>query len=182
MNAIQMINSDIHTNPQIIRELMRIEDAVYEEEYRGAFDSIKARFEKFPEMFILAYDGDELIGYFCWFPITKHLHDRIVSDEALFDDDICPEDVTGFGEENYIYIISAAIMPAYQNHDLGTEMMKRFMEILKHQKAEGRNTRDVLTSVVSLKGEKLVQKHGFDMVADRKESGYKLYKLDGDRL
>lgn len=182
MNEIRIINSNASTKVQIINDLMEIEKAVYEEEYRGEFDPIKARFEKFPEMFILAYDGDKLIGYFCWFPISKSLHDRILTDKALFDDDISPDDVVSIGKDNYVYIISTAILPKYQNNNTGTEMMQRFFQILRANNKKGLKTLDVLTSVISEEGERLVRSNGFIMAEDRVGNGYKLYRLEGDRL
>jgi len=43
-------------------------------------------------------------------------------------------------------------------------------------------TLDVLTSVISEEGERLVRSNGFIMAEDRVENGYKLYRLEGDRL
>ena len=179
---VKITQSNSNTKYEIINDLMRIEKIVYEESCRGKYDSIKARFEIFSNMFILAYDGDELIGYLCWFPISKMLHNRIIVDKALFDDDIKPEDVVDIGEENYIYIISVAILPEYQRRNIGTEMMKKLIRILKAYSENGKKIKDVLTSVISEKGEGLVLKNGFVMVENRSESGYKLYRLAGKQL
>lgn len=182
MKKIQIIESNSDTKCEIINDLMKIEEAVYKEDYRGEFESIRARFERFRDMFIFAYDGDKMIGYFCWFPISKNLHDKIIVDKALFDDDIAPVDVVDIGEVNYIYIISVAILPEYQNKNIGTKMMKKFYRIMKSYDKKGKRILDVLTSVISTKGEKLVLGSGFVMVENRIESGYRLYRLTGESL
>ena len=41
-------------------------------------------------MFILLYDNDKLIGSLCYFPISKDLHDRIMSADDFYDDIKCP--------------------------------------------------------------------------------------------
>ena len=62
MVTVTASNSD--TKEDIIYELMEIESAVYPENMRGEYASIKARFQKWPEMFFLAYDQDKIVGYF----------------------------------------------------------------------------------------------------------------------
>ena len=44
-------------------------------------------------MFILAYDGAEIIRYLCYFPISEKHHEELVSQER-FHDDIEPEETS----------------------------------------------------------------------------------------
>ena len=59
-------------------------------------------------MFVFAYDGTEVVGYLCYFPISKRLHDGILFQEG-FHDDIIPEDVKSFRESSNIYFVYCII-------------------------------------------------------------------------
>lgn len=48
---VTVIASSSDTSEDIIYDLMEIESAVYSENMRGEYESIKARFQKYPEMF-----------------------------------------------------------------------------------------------------------------------------------
>ena len=126
MDKIRILSSDAHTDDSIIPELMKIEADVYAPDFRGGYDSICARFHKDREMFVLACDGERIVGYLCFFPISKKLHGEIIHETAFRDDDILPEDITGFGKNNYIYLLSIALYKSYQGQGIGKRMMNTF--------------------------------------------------------
>ena len=99
---LSVIASNYETKESIISELMEIENEVYAEDMRGEYESIKARFEKFPEMFFLAYDRDRIVGYFCFFPISQKLYEEMVNKGCFRDDDIEPEDIVPLQETRHV--------------------------------------------------------------------------------
>lgn len=109
MDAIRIKYSDEFTSDEIISELIKIEEDVYLPEYQGEYESIRKRFHKFKEMFVLAYDKDVLIGYLCFFPISKLLYKEIVRKEGFHDDDIDSKDVCKLSDKNHIYFLSIAL-------------------------------------------------------------------------
>ena len=130
-NKIIIKYSDENTDASIIYDLMDIEKDVYKKEDRGEYDNIERRFARNKEMFILLYDNDKLIGSLCYFPISKDLHDKIMSADDFYDDNIEAKDVVSFSNENYIYLISIALYKKYQGKCLGKMMMDAFFKKLR---------------------------------------------------
>lgn len=175
--------SDASTSNDIIYDLMDIEKDVYKESERGHFDSIERRFNRNKEMFVLLYDDDKLIGYLCFFPITKELHDKILNNDNFYDDNIAAEDVVSYDKENYIYLISIALYKKYHNQGLGKKMMDAFMKKLVEIKHSGYRINDILASAVSMQGERIAKKYGFTVLNDKsKQFGYKLMYFEGDKI
>lgn len=175
--------SDKDTESSIIYDLMDIERDVYEEKDRGHFDSIEKRFNNNKEMFILLYDVDKLIGYLCYFPISKELHDKILKAGDFYDDNIESKDVVEYSKENYIYLISIALYKKYHHQGLGQMMMDSFFDKLKEKKSSGHEIKDILASAISPQGEKILEKYNFKLIQNKiNEYGYKLMHLEGDKV
>lgn len=178
---IEFSNPD--TPDTIIEELMKIEQDVYLPEYRGEYQSIKNRFYKYKEMFVLVYDGEEIIGYLCFFPVSKSLHDSIVKECQFHDDDILPEDIVAMDRHSHIFLMSIAIYRSYQGMGIGKLLMDAFFNRLKLEKAKGHYVEDIIASVVSPRGELLARRYGFSMVNDLSEiQHHKLFYYDGGML
>lgn len=175
--------SDCETSEDIIYDLMEIEKDVYPEGMRGEYDSICSRFSKNKNMFILACDNDKIVGYLCFFPISKRLHDEILNERVFRDDDISADDVVEFSQRNYIYLISIALYKAYQGQGIGKLMMDAFIDTLVTMKTRQKDVVDILASVVTYQGKYMVEKYGFTLVREPiKNEHFLLYKLDGSDL
>ena len=182
---IKIIRSDAKTEEAIIYDLMAIESDVYSPEYCGQYESIVRRFQKYKEMFLLAYDKDrnQAIGYLCYFPISERLHEELLSHEAFHDDDIVPEDVVDLTECNYIYLLSIAIYKDYHGKGIGKALMSSFLEQMKIEQGRGHAIQDIITSVVTKQGERMAEEFGFQMLKDCMETEkYKLYRKDGKEI
>lgn len=180
--CIQIRYSDSNTSEELIYELMSVEADAYSPEYRGEFESIRQRFLKFKDMFILAYDGDKLIGYLCYFPISRSLHDEVLFNHIFHDDDIESNDVMAIGKRNYIYLISICLIKAYQKKGIGQELMNAFLEKLKEYNSCGNTIVDVLAAVVTEAGEGIAKVNGMSEICDETLKDYKLFVLSGDKL
>lgn len=175
--------SDFLTPSTIIYDLIQIETDVYIPDFRGEFDSIEKRFNQFKEMFVLAYDGEEIIGYLCYFPISKSLHDELLYQEGFHDDDILPKDVKSFEESSYVYLLSVALLKKYQGLGIGRKMYEAFEAKMKEEVSKGHVIDDIIASVVTDQGENLLVKNGYELIHDYMETDqYKLYKKDGKDL
>ena len=166
MGIIQIRFSDNMTSDQVIYELMKIEEDVYKPEYRGEYEAICKRFRRYREMFVLAYDGNKIIGYLCYFPVSHGMHEAILSEGAFHDDDIQPEDVMPLGDKNEIYILSTALYKSYHGKGIGRAMMNAFLHKMKEEKEKGREIRDIIASVVTEQGERVAREFGFELVKD----------------
>lgn len=183
IETIKIELSNSNTSDSVIEKLMEIERDVYLPEHRGEYHSIKSRFDKYKDMFVLAYDKDKIIGYLCFFPISNSLHDAILSGFKFYDDDISPNDVVKIGEHNYIYLISIAMYKKYQGVGIGKLLMDAFFNKLKLEEENGHYTDDILASVISQRGEQIARKYKFSMIKDLSETQhYKLFYLSGEDL
>lgn len=171
------------TPNKIIYELMKVEEDAYAPKYRGEYESICSRFQKYKEMFILAYDSDKIIGYLCFFPISKRLHDVLLTQKGLHDDDIKAIDVVKMTEHSYIYLLSIALCKHYQGIGLGKKMMDAFFVKMREEQKKGNRIEDIIASVVTEEGEQMMKQYGFKLIKDYLESAhYKLYKREGKKL
>ena len=183
MKEIRIGFSNSDTPDSVITDLMQIEQNVYSPEYRGEYHAIKSRFDKYKDMFILAYDKDRIIGYLCYFPITKSLHDSILCEAQFHDDDILPNDVIEMGGSNHIYLLSIAVYKKYQGMGVGTMLTDAFFDRLRLEKEKGHHIEDIIASVVSLQGEQIAWKYNFSMIKDLSEiQQYKLFYFNGGNL
>jgi GNAT superfamily N-acetyltransferase len=177
---IKIVYSDFSTPNEIINELMKIESDVYEPDYRGKYASIEKRFKKNKDMFILAYDDTNIIGYLCFFPISQRLHEELLMNDDFHDDDILPDDVKHITESPYIYFLSIALYKKYQGLEIGRAMVEAFLNKMKEEIKSGNVIDDIIASVVTSQGEHIMKKYGFELVKDCMDTPkYKLYRKDG---
>ena len=182
MVTITASNSD--TKEDIIYELMEIESAVYPENMRGEYASIKARFQKWPEMFFLAHDQDKIVGYFCFLPISQRVYDDVIHRGCFRDDDIAPEDILTLETARHVYILSVALYQKFQNKGIADKMMEEFEKLVYDKNAEGCRIEDIVAATVTADGEKLAKRYGFKLHFDNWEKeGFKVYvrRLESSR-
>lgn len=173
---VRVIASNCDTKEDIIYALMKIERAVYSENMRGEYESIKARFQKYPEMFFLAYDEDEIVGYFCFFPITQRIYDDVMYKGCFRDDDIKAEDILPMETARHIYLLSVALYKEYQDKGIADKMMEEFQILIDKRNKDGGQIEDIIATVVTDDGEKFAERYGYKLHFDNWEKeGYKIY-------
>ncbi len=175
--------SDNETSEDIVYDLMKVEESAYEPEYRGEYDSILRRFRKYKEMFVLASCRGRIVGYLCFFPISRRLHDDIMYSDTFHDDDIAESDVMHLGASNNIYLLSVALMKEYQNQGIGKRMMESFFARMRQYAGNGCDIEDILASVVTGQGESLAREFNMKEIKNNMQSkGYKLFFLSGEDI
>ena len=127
-----------------IDKILRIDQAVFGAVLQGTSDSVGARYEANKESYILAYHNFEIVGYICFFPITKGLRERIEKEERMFDDDIQAADILPYpradeepGGEYDIFLISVAVLPDYQGIGIGSGLMNEFFTFVSDKIQSG---------------------------------------------
>lgn len=168
-------SKDIKEN--IIGDILDIESAVYEEKYRGTYESIQARYNKNKDTFILAYDKNRMVGYLCFLPITDNLYDEIIQANNLHDDDILPEDITGFYNKVNLYLISIAIIPQFQDTEVIKEMTVAFFSLLKKMREDNICINNIIASTVTKDGEKYLKRLNFRKLKSIDDE-YALYHIN----
>ena len=120
-------------NYDFIDEILRIDEAVYDECWRGTKESLTARFNANRESYILACEGQKIVGYTCFFPIAEELSNRMQTEEKAFDDDIEATDILPEYPKDAVadvFIISTAVLPAYQGEGIIKQLKIEFLKFL----------------------------------------------------
>lgn len=177
--SIRLEYSNICTSENVIHDIIKLEKSIYTSTYLGSFNSLNKLFNKFKEMFVLAYnDTNELIGYLCCFPISDKLYNKIISDTTLHVNNILPEDIMNWDEVNNFYLVAILVSYEYQKQHIATLLMRKFLRKL-HVKQNKSNVVNILAPTITDEGECLLKSFGFTLCKDLKSTeGYKLYSLD----
>ena len=171
------LSIDIKHDIDIIPVLMEIEKQVYIPAYCGEYESIRARFLKNKDTFVLAYDDNQMIGYLCFLPISQELYYELINSDTFHDDDILPKDISDYYNGVNLYLLSIAILPQYQNTDVIIQMTNTFSKYLEKKAHNGIIIGNIVASAVTDDGEKFLQNLGFQ-VLKRLDNQYTLYHLN----
>ena len=173
--VVTIAHSKLPICEEMICSVMEVEKEVYRPEDRGTLLAIVNRMNKYPEMLISAQVDEKMVGYLCYFPISEKLYLDIVNDGNYRDDDIQPEDVVPFSQQTHLFLISAAICPAFQNKGIADYMMQYMNSQIHNKCAQGYAVKDITTITISPDGEKLAKRYGFRLHFEDNR-GYKVFK------
>ena len=172
-NNIKIIQTNSSSSDELIYDVMKVEEAVFDEEYRGEYESIIKRFHIVRDMLFLAYDNEKLVGYFCFLPINNKVYNDLVLKGIYHDDDLEPDELVNIDEAEHLLLLSIAIIPEYQNIGIAGKFMKSFEEMVNKHK----NIKSVVACTITSGGEKFVKFNGYSMLFDNyKDKGYKIYE------
>lgn len=177
------IKTSKNLNPEFLNEILKLDAMVYQDDLQGSYDSLKERLDANDEMYLLLYDKKEIIGYLCFFPITKKLLDSIYQDSKIHDDDITKEDIEVYhkNKKTDIYILSIVINPNTKTKEATTLLVNSFIEFIENKIKDGYKIGKVLGTVVSDKGERFARNLGLKEVK-KIESNYLLMDCDVEKL
>jgi hypothetical protein len=171
------------TRQNFINEALYLDSLVYQPKYQGTYHSVYERYQKNLDSFILVKDGETIIGYICFFPISQNLYNRILLDNHIMDDDISPVDVLPYtkGCRHHLYIISAVIHPDYRDSEPVVLLTNKFVEFLAKKQKDKYFIDNILASTVSNDGVKLLEKLHFTFCKPLEDSN-RLYVCEGNNL
>jgi hypothetical protein len=156
-----------------IPKILAIDSAVYPKELQGSMESVCSRFARNKDSYILAIEREEIVGYFCFFPIRAKLLEKILSSKCMYDDDIKGEDILPYRENNTIFFISAAIFPEYQDKEVIIHLCQAFERFFREKIVLGQNIDQIVCYVISDDGYKLATRLNFKVLKEV-EGGYYL--------
>lgn len=157
---------------QVFDAIQKIDRAVFHENGLATKESDIARYEAFKDSYMFAVSENEIIGYVCYFPITKDFYQLAIKGEDVYDGNIAPKDICGMKEhENYIFLLSVAILPAFQKQGIS----KQFSALLN---AEFKNIaiKDIVSYAFTSGGEHFLNSLGLTAVKDM-EDDIKLMRI-----
>ncbi len=177
------IKTSKNLDPNFLNDILKLDAMVYQDDLQGSYDSLKDRLDANDEMYLLLYKKEELIGYVCFFPITKKLSDSIYNDSKIHDDDITKDDIENYSKNKKtdIYILSIVINPNTRGKEATTLLINSFVQFIDSKIKEGYKIGKVLGTIVSDKGERFAKNLGLKVVK-RIEDNYLLMDCDGEKL
>jgi GNAT superfamily N-acetyltransferase len=151
-----------------IEKILDIDKKVFSSVVQGTFESVGGRFEANKESYILAYHNFEIVGYICFFPVTRELREKIEKEERVFDDDISSADILPYpqtaeeAESEYdIFLISIAVLPDYQGIGIGSGLMKEFFTFVSDKIQSGCKIKNLYSYAHTTYGAWLLEKSNF---------------------
>jgi len=158
-----------------IDEILKIDAAVYEKHLQGTKNSLTARFNANRESYILAFDGEKIIGYICFFPISGELSRKMQEENKALDDDIEVSDILPEYPKDIdadVFVISIAISPDYQHKDIGKQLIKDLFRFLFNKNHAGCKIRNILLGRVTSIGTLRFRKFKIDDYKMSKENNH----------
>ncbi|MDE5602034.1 MAG: GNAT family N-acetyltransferase [Clostridia bacterium] len=153
---------------EIIEQALNLDWSCYPREYWLTLDKCKDYFSVNNDIYIALVDGDELIGYINFSPITDEAYDKIRSgscnDTCLDGDDIVPFDKRGLYNG---YFSSIVVKSEYRNKNYAALLMNEFFKHLTELAEKGIVFSRIVADVLSDGGRRLLEKFGMTKVNDR---------------
>lgn len=177
------IRSSKTLNNNFIYDVLELDKIAYSEQLLGSFESVSQRFKKNTDSYILAYDNEKLVGYFCFFPVTDNCYKQILETDVLIDDDLTYDDVECYRKnaQNNIFIISVVISPQYRDGDAIRALSKGLAEFLMQKINDGYDITSLIATTVSGDGLKLLNTWNFSKLKDLDE-GYQLFICEKEKI
>ncbi len=148
---------------EFIYDIQRIDREVYGEEECTSFETDSARFKKNTDSYILLYEGEEIVGYMCIFPIIKKLYKNMLELDVAFDDNITPEDIGPYEDEVSLFIHSIAVLPKYRNGEAIVMITNAFYKFIEDKNKSGKCfIKRVVALAVSDSGRKALSRMGLE--------------------
>jgi GNAT superfamily N-acetyltransferase len=157
---------DDELDKDFINAILEIDASVYPLNLQGTFDEVYGRFKANRDTYVLLYDNNTLIGYFCFFPIKATLYDEIVNKDKLYDSDIPGEMLEQYKAFNTykLFVISTAILPEYQKKGLSKKLINGFYQFILDKKKHNIMFTSALSSSVTPEGKIMLDKIGFKKI------------------
>jgi GNAT superfamily N-acetyltransferase len=155
----------------IFDTLQQIDRSVFHENELATEESELDRYEAYRDSFFFALHGDKIVGYLCYFPITKEFYTTVIQGLKVFDGDIESKNICSLNNiSNYIFLLSIAIFPEYQKKGIS----KSFSGILLEDFSKIKII-DIVSYAVTAGGEHFLNALGLKNVKDM-EGGIKLMR------
>ena len=138
---------------QILETIQKIDRLSFHKNTFASLESDVERYEAYENSYFLVLHDDEVIGYLCYFPVTKDFYNRVLEENRVYDGDIRGLDVRGFQDDgpNYVFVMSVAILPGHRGKGLSKYLAKALEDELSRHEID-----DVVSYAVSSSGERFL--------------------------
>ncbi len=156
-----------------------LEKIVYDSSLWGKRENLQKRYERNRDSFILVFDGERVVGYINFFPVSKKIDDDHLNYQSskMWDDDISPEDITDWEDSNNIFIISVVTHPDYRDGEAVKLISRNFAEFVCKKEAEGKKINSISGAAVSEDGVKFLSRLRAEFYKEL-DHNYQYYRTD----
>ena len=166
-----------------IDDVLKLDALVYDQDMQGSYESVNKRFQKNKDSYLLIMDASKIVGYICFFPISKSLEKKMLEGDEIQDDNISPNDILEYtkGKSHDLFIISIVIHPDYRDQEAIKLLTSEFVSFINKKIKTNFHINKVYASAVSSDGEKVLEYLNFKKEKTYQD-GYKLYASEKVRL
>lgn len=171
---MQIAHSINIKSDSILYDILKLDSMVYPKELQGDIETVRERYEKNKDCFVLLYDNKALIGYACIIPITESLAKKILENDELYDDNITSSDITEYSKDvNILYLMSVVIAPEFQDSVATNMLGNGIVNFLNDKEENGYHIQKTLATTVGDSGYKFLEKLNFEF-KKKLSNGYRV--------
>lgn len=141
----------------MIKELVKLDEEVYEGEDIGAFDKCKAWVDKNPDIYTVLMLDDKVIGYINFMPVTDMAYEEIKRGE-LKDYELNANHIVKFANDVPMKCLFTSIV-IHPDHQTGLELARLWKGFLNKLKSLKLTISCVIMDCVSEMGEKCAKSY-----------------------
>jgi len=165
------INLKHLSRESIFNAIQEIDRSVFDENGLSDIQSDIDRYEAYKDSYIFALDGNKIIGYLCYFPITESFYNSVIKGIKVYDGDIASSDICNLNDaSNYIFLLSVAILPDYQKKGISRQFSGILFKELSNIKIK-----DMASYAFTVEGEHFLSVFGLKVCKEMKD-GIKLMR------
>lgn len=120
------------------------------------------RIRKCPDCFVLAWDGDRVVGSHSVYPVTRALWERALTSDTLMDDEIGADCILPLSKTgpNILMLMDVVVHPDYQGQGIANRMLDGFHGLIRQLLEEGYELERFFGFTISSGGAHIVEKNG----------------------
>lgn len=175
------IESGLTANKDFLKEIYNIEKIVYTDDLCGEEKNLYARYKVCNDSYLLVLDQEKIVGYINFFPICEKTNNEMLdlNDSRMRDDDIEPQEIHDWSDNNHIFIISIAILPEYRDGQTIILLSNAFLSLLRKKNAVGHKISSISGYAVSNGGIKFLNRCHASLIK-KTEENYSFYYATTD--
>lgn len=178
-----ILKESTKVSEKFLEDILKLDATVYSPELQGDINSLKNRYNKNKDSYLLLYKNEKLIGYICFFPITKELSEDIYTSNVIHDDDITEKDISLYSKDSKtdIYILSIVIEKNHRDGEAVKTLTDGFVNYIQNKINSGYLLGNIIATAVSNDGIKFLNNLNLNEVKEI-ENGYRVMDCKASNL
>ena len=145
------------TNENELKKAIKLDQKAYKDEtLMGSLERCKQWLDVCPDMYIVIYDNEEMVGYINFVPLTPACFEKFKNGE-MSDDEIEASDILPYHKgENLCLLMSIVVDKKYQNGETIKLLTNALFDKINSLAKEKKHITQILAECVSDDGKKYV--------------------------